>query len=466
LSRRSEVAAPALRLRTAALAAAALLAWHSAARAEEPPAASGAPSFDFSGSQRTRYESLDPQFRDGFDESDRVLALQTTVVFDVKFDALQFYAEIMDSRAELNDENSFVAGGVDTLEPIQTFVAWRHKGMFEDGADSTLRVGRMTIDLGKRRMIARNRYRNTVNNFLGADWVWQDTAGRSARLFYVLPFQTLPRDLDSQLDNDVGLDHASRATRVIGAYYQLPPLAGKTVIETYLLDYDVDSPQSDPTAAAHWAAAGARAYRAPKPGAWGYEVETIWQQGRAGGTVDGVAERNLEQRAYFAHAEAGYGFRGAWQPTLSFQYDLASGDRDPNDASIERFNALFGARRFDFGPSGIYGPFARSNLETPGLRLALVPQPRWQTTLAYRVFKLAEARDQWVGSGWSDPTGRSGRSIGDQLEASFTWAAIERRLTIEAGFALLAYGRFGREVQGAALRGDPRYFYLSATTTF
>jgi hypothetical protein len=453
-------------LRIAALAGAALLACHGAPRADEPSPGSGGASFDFSGSQRTRYESLDPQFRRGFDESDRVLALQTSLVFDVKFDALQFYAEIMDSRAELNDENSFLTNVVDTLEPIQTYVAWRQKGMFDDGADSTLRVGRMTIDLGKRRMIARNRYRNTVNNFLGADWVWQDTDGRSARLFYVLPMTIQPSDSNSQLDNDVELDHASRATRVIGAYYQLPPLADKSVIETYLLDFDVDAPQANPTVAAHWAAAGARAYRPPKAGAWGYEVEAIWQQGRAGGTVGGVAERNLEQRAYFAHVEAGYGFRGAWQPTLLFQYDLASGDRDPNDDSIERFNSLLGSRRFDFGPTNIYGAFSRSNLETPGLRLTLVPEPRWQTMFSYRVLKLASARDQWVGSGWSDPTGQSGRSIGNQLEGSFTWAAIEHRLSIETGFALLEYGRFAREVQGAALRGDPRYFYLAATTTF
>jgi hypothetical protein len=466
LTPRSSPSVSAPRLRAAALVAAALLAWHSAARAEEPPAAPGAPSFDFSGSQRTRYESLDPQFRNGFDDSDRVLALQTTVVFDVKLAALQFHAEIMDSRAELNDESSFVTGGVDTLEPIQTYVAWRRKNAFEDGASSTLRIGRMTIDLGNRRMIARNRYRNTVNSFLGADWSWQDAAGRGARLFYVLPFQTLPSDLDSQLDNDVELDHPARGARVIGAYYQLPPFAGRSVIETYVLGYDVDAPPSNPTAAAHWAAAGARAYRAPQAGAWGYEVETIWQQGRAGGTVNGVARTNLSQRAYFAHVEAGYGFRGAWQPTLLLQYDLASGDRDPTDSSLERFFSLLGARRFDFGPTGIYGAFARSNLETPGLRLTLVPQPRWQAMFSYRVLELASARDQWVGSGWSDPTGRSGRSIGEQLEASFAWAAIEHRLSIETGFALLEYGRFGREVQGASLRGDPRYFYLSATTTF
>ena len=305
-----------------------------------------------------------------------------------------------------------------------------------------------------------------MNNFLGADWVWEDAGGRSARLFYVLPMTIEPSDFDSQLANDAELDHAARGTRVIGAYYRLPPFGGKSVLETYLVDYDVDSPTSNPTAAAHWVAAGTRAYRAPRAGAWGYEIETILQRGRAGGTDEGVAERNLEQRAYFAHVEAGYEFRGAWQPTLVFQYDLASGDRDPNDDSIERFTGLFGARRGDFGPTSIYGPIARSNIETPGLRLTLVPQPRLRAMFSYRVLKLAEARDQWVGSGWSDPTGQSGRSLGDQLEASFTWAAIERRLSIETGFAVLDYGRFGREVQGAALRGDPHYFYLAATTTF
>src|SRR5215471_6460588 len=272
-------------VRPTAVLAGVLLAGLSVARAEEPTTAAGSPSFEFSGTQRTRYESLDPQFRKGFDESDDVVALQTSLVFDVKFDVLQFYAEIMDSRAELNDEHSYVTNVVDALEPIQTYVAWRRKGTFEDAADSTLRVGRMTIDLGKRRLMARNGYRNTVNNFLGADWAWHDGDGRSARLFYVLPMTIQPSDLDSQLGNDADLDHAARGTRVIGAYYQLPPFAGKSVIETYLLDYDVDAPQSSPTAAVHLLTAGTRAYRGPAPGAWSYEIEAIWQQGRAGGNV-------------------------------------------------------------------------------------------------------------------------------------------------------------------------------------
>ena len=62
-----------------------------------------------------------------------------------------------------------------------------------------------------------------------------------------------------------------------------------------------------------------------------------------------------------------------WSPRLIFQYDYASGDDDPNDADNNRFDTLYGARRFDFGPTGIYGPFARANLSTPGMRIKLKP---------------------------------------------------------------------------------------------
>jgi len=469
VNRRPPNAFSPLAARAAALAAATLLAWP-AARADDGQAgdAAGEPAhLKISGSQRTRYERLDPQFRRGFDNSDQVVALQTSVVFDWSIDAFQLVGEIMDSRGELNDEGSFLANTVDTLEPIQAYFAWHKKGVFEDSGDSTLRVGRMTLDLGKRRMIARNRYRNTVNNFLGADWSWHDSDGRNLRLFYLMPMLIEPADTASQLDNDVALDHTARGTRVIGAYYQLPPFADKSVVEAYLLDYDVNPPSNNLAAAAHWTAAGARAYRAPKSsGGWGYEAEAVWEWGRAGGTLSGAARSNFEQNAYLAHLEASYAFDARMRPTLFMRYDYASGDKDPNDTTIERFNTLFGARSFDFGPTNIYGPISRSNIDTPSLRVTLAPKARWQSTLAYRWVFLAEARDQWVGSGWSDPTGKSGRTIGKQLEGSFTWTAIPNRLSVEPGFAHLALGRFARQVQGSAFRGDPLYFYLSLTTTF
>jgi hypothetical protein len=86
--------------------------------------------------------------------------------------------------------------------------------------------------------------------------------------------------------------------------------------------------------------------------------------------------------------------------------------------------------------------------------------------LSYRSFKLEEARDAWSGVGWRDVTGRSGRSLGEQFEGSFTWTAIPNRLTFETGFAQLWAGRFLREVTGAQFRGDPTYFYTMLTTSF
>lgn len=61
-----------------------------------------------------------------------------------------------------------------------------------------------------------------------------------------------------------------------------------------------------------------------------------------------------------------------------------SGDGDPNDGRTERFDTLFGARRFEFGPTGIYGLLARSNVNSPGVKLDLRPKPGLALMLAYR----------------------------------------------------------------------------------
>jgi hypothetical protein len=421
--------------------------------------------FELSGVQRTRYETLDPTFRRGLGPSDHVLALRTSLNFDVNLEKLELFAEIMDSRAELNDAESYVnTTVVNALEPIQAYVAWRSDGVFQDGGESVLRAGRMTIDLGKRRLLARNGYRNTVDSFLGVDWAWHGKDGRSARAFYFVPMRPLPSDLDALLDNEFELDRATRSGGLLGLYYQLPPLAEGSVLEAYVLDYRVNP--ADATAAADLLTTGIRAYRPAARDRWSYEAEAVLQTGESGGTLAGVTRPDLEHSAHFLHLEAGYTFDVPSAPTLVVQYDLASGDEDPADATIERFNTLFGDRRFDTGPTGIYGAFVRSNLDALGVRLTFRPKPRWQGMLHYADYRLAESRDGWIGTGWRDSTGEAGRSVGRQLEGSFAWTAIENRLTIETGFAELELGRFAKDVQGAAFRGNPSYFYASVTTTF
>jgi alginate export protein len=429
------------------------------------PAADAPDRFEFSGVQRSRYESLDNVFRPNLSPSDHALALQTSLNFDVRLDKVQIFAEIMDSRMELNDEGSFVNGTVvNALEPIQAYLAWRFDDALQDGSESVLRVGRMTLDLGKRRLLARNRYRNTVNNFVGTDWSWRGKDGRNARALYFIPMRPQPNDLDGFLDNEFELDRATRGAALAGLYYQLPPFAKKSVLEIYALDFDLDAP--DIATSADLFTLGTRAYRTPAAKLWNYEIEAVVQHGESGGTLAGVTRPDLEHRAYLLHFEIGYTFDAPWQPNLMFQYDLASGDEDPTDATIERFNTLFGARRFDTGPTDIYGAFARSNIDAPGVRLTFRPKPRWQCMLRYADYRLAEARDGWIGAGWRDQTGAAGSAVGQQLEGSFAWTAIENRLTFETGFAYLWLDRFAEQTMGANLRGDPLAFYAGLTTTF
>ncbi|HEY3515842.1 MAG TPA: alginate export family protein [Gammaproteobacteria bacterium] len=415
--------------------------------------------FDFGGTQRTRYETLDPQFRAGFSNSDQAAALQTTLVFNWRRDSWLVGGEVMDSRNYGVDSGSFVNGTTtNALEPIQAYVAWRHTA-------STFRIGRVTQDLGKRRLVARNRYRNTVNNFTGVDWSWTGAEGRAARAFYWVPMRTLPSDLDSLLDNEFELDKGVRGGSITGLFYEFPTFANQHRLETYVFDAESES-RNDLTQAYDHITLGARTYRTPQASQWNYEVEAVLQDGESGGTVAGVARSDLDHRASFLHLEIGYQFDAPGSPNLMFQYDRATGDKDPTDLKIDRFNTLFGARRFDFGPTGIYGIAARSNIDSPGVRLTFRPGPKWQAMLAYRALRLETPRDGWIGSGWRDTTGAAGDSIGTHLEGSFTWTAIPDRLSFETGFAHLWAGRFAEQTAGAAFRGDPQYFYAALTTTF
>ena len=427
------------------------------------PAPAQGNGFDFRGVQRTRYEALDGQITPGLEERDQVLALQTGLRFEARADHLSFVGEILDSRAELNDEGSFVNNTVvNALEPLQAYAAWSASSEREKVA-RTLRVGRMTLDLGKRRVMSRNRFRNTVNNFIGADW--ERRAGDKGNLhaFYFMPMRQLPTDRASLLDNEFELDRAARDTSVLGAFYLLPKLRDGNLVEVYALDYEAES--GNPENSGDFVSLGARGFRLPEPGRWNYEVEVIVQTGEAGANVAGVPRFDLRHRALFTHFELGYALDGPWKTSIMFQYDRAEGDHDPLDERNERFNTLFGDRRFDFGPTGIYGPFQRSNLETPGIRINVSPTPRWQGMLSYRNMRLASSTDAWVGTGLRDPSGAAGKSLGVQLEASAGWAIIPNRLSLDMGFTALKLGDFARATLEPGQR-DPRYWYAAITTSF
>lgn len=165
------------------------------------------------------------------------------------------------------------------------------------------------------------------------------------------------------------------------------------------------------------------------------------------------------------HADFGYSFDTHYSLRLELELDVASGDEDPGDDRNERFDTLFGARRFDFGPTGIYGPFARANLRSSGVRLNLAPGERLTAMLAWRSFRLESATDAWTTTLLRDPSGQSGNSLGRQVELAVAWRPRIERFRVDLGGARLSKGSFvGRTAPD--LGETSRYYHVSITVEF
>jgi hypothetical protein len=145
---------------------------------------------------------------------------------------------------------------------------------------------------------------------------------------------------------------------------------------------------------------------------------------------------------------------------LSFHYDYVSGDEDPGDERFERFDTLFGARRFEHNPTGIYGPFFRSNLHTPGVRFVLIPNNKLEILVSFRAFWLAQARDVWFGSGLQDTTGASGSYLGNHFETRARLKPL-KFLMIEMGYAHFIKGSYLDRVPESPRTPNSDFFYIA-----
>ncbi len=125
---------------------------------------------------------------------------------------------------------------------------------------------------------------------------------------------------------------------------------------------------------------------------------------------------------------------------------------------------LFGARRFDWGPTGIYGALARSNVNAPGMRLDLAPHKTVDFFGAYRAVWLASARDAWTTAGLRDELGESGMFVGHQIEGRVRWHVWPQNLSLDVGGAYLIRGDFVEHVVGEEL-SPTAYFYTQITGT-
>ncbi|HEX7873764.1 MAG TPA: alginate export family protein [Sphingobium sp.] len=452
---------PASRLRHA-IPAAVSLAFATPAHAQHAPAPASSEGLDLSGSMRLRYETVDGQVRPGFNAADDLLDLRTIVAATYKSGPFRAGAEVYDSRSWLaNNRTPISTNEVNALELVSAWVGVDIAHPFGPGTSIGLQAGRMQIDIGSRRLVAADDYRNTTNGFTG---IRADLRLKTAKatLIYVLPQQRRPDDLASVLDNKIKFDHEGFDQLLWGGLLTRPKTLGAATLELGYFHLGEHDTPGRPTRDRSLNSFDARVIRDPAPGAVDYELEGIYQSGHiSASTADGAAR--LPVSAWFAHADIGYTFFDAWKTHIMAELDIASGDKA--GGTYTRFDSLFGMRRADLGPVGLYNVVARTNVLTPGARIETTPGKRMDLMLSYRLLWLAEATDSFSGTGVRDASGGSGNFAGHQIDARVRTWIVPRKLRFEVDGVWLAKGRFLTDAPNAPLTGDSKYLSLNLTAS-
>lgn len=132
----------------------------------QPPAPDG---LSLSANVRARYEALEGQARAGLDDRMDIVSLRTVLTADYRAGPIRLGAELWDSRVWGGHPGEAIGTGeVNTLEPVQAFVAADLGPLLGRGSKTSVQLGRFMLNLGSRRLIAADDYRNTTNGSTGA----------------------------------------------------------------------------------------------------------------------------------------------------------------------------------------------------------------------------------------------------------------------------------------------------------
>lgn len=391
---------------------------------------------DFGIDSRSRFEFRDQDYRTA-DLISESMFYQRSLVYLGVHDLLgpvNFAAEFEDSRRGLSDRAE-APNEQNHTELLQAYGELR----FDDalgGDPVSLRLGRMAFDAVDRRLIARNRYRNTISAFDGARLrLGEENSPIEWDAFALRP-----------VDRSVNaLDESSEESLLYGVTGYVRTFSPRVLIEPYWL-------LSDQAAGGgkQLHTAGVHAFGQIGGSPWDYDVDFAGQWGESGG---------LDHQAWAAHAELGYTWDHPWKPRLGGWLNFASGDRDPGDSTSGRFDPLYGATFAFYGYSGY---FSWQNIVNPALRLSFQPMEKVKGEVIHRAIWLASDRDSWVRASRSDPAGSSGGYVGQELDLRAAWQATEH-LEIEAVYSCFFPGGF---VSATGPSPESHFGYLAATLRF
>jgi hypothetical protein len=186
---------------------------------------------------------------------------------------------------------------------------------------------------------------------------------------------------------------------------------------------------------------GGRVYRSPAKG-FRYDIEQAWQFGERG---------DDRHRAAALAAQAGYTFDRKFSPVVSFEYDFATGDKNPADGRSGEFHNLFPTNHYLYGHADLLG---WRNMHDFRATLAAQLRPKVRVQVDYHRFLLASRRGRWSSAGGQtlgfDAIGSSGRDLGQELDL-MARIPLNAHVQFEAGYSLFVPGAFARATRGSEL---------------
>lgn len=439
-----------------------LAAFIGAASTHAQEAAQSTPEFSYSGSVRLRQEAISGQLRAGFNNDDTLTSLRTRLYGRYGTDRLFAEAELYDSRAYLYDAQTPVGTGeVNAAELVQASLTARFD--LAEHIPLQVQAGRFTLNLGSRRLVASDDYRNTTNGYTGVRLDAGARTGAVLTAIYTMPQERLPDDRPGIDRAAIVRDREGPDAVLWGAVGSIPLGFPEARLEGTAIAFREKDSESRPSRDRDLKTVGLRYFRDPKPGQADFDAELYLQTGRASASLSPEAALQ-DVRAAFVHLEAGWQGTGAWKPRIAAEFDHASGDQPGGD--FNRFDTLFGMRRAEIAPAGLYNAVGRANLLSPGLRIEAAPDGRTDVFVTWRGLWLASRTDAFSTTGLRDSAGLSGRFAGHQVDARLRRWLVPDRLRIEINTVMVAHGEFLKSRRPG--RDDPLTLYggIDLTASF
>jgi hypothetical protein len=416
--------------------------------------------------QRARYETMDGTFRANTRGGDQEVPLQTTLWIQAQLGAFRFGGEFMDARVFSADKGTGVSNTqINEADFLQGYIAWADQNVGNSGLGMEVIAGRQTLNFGSYRLVARNVYRNTINSFTGVRLRLLDYKNWQFNGFVTMPVIRYPTAATELLNDVHQFDKEDTNTLFSGGILEVNNLGWGINSEAYLYHlYEGDS-IGNQTRNRRFFIPGMRFYSKPGKSKFDFQLETMGQFGTVRATNAITDGRDLQHTAWSQHADMGYTFNMPWSPRIGVDYNYASGDSNPNDGTDQRFDPMYGESGFDFGPTGIYTAFLRTNINSPGYVISASPHADVKTTFKHRAFWLASASDSLANTGLQDKIGHSGDFVGHQLELTTRWD-VNSSLSLETGWTHLFKGQFAKQAPSAPNPQDVDYFFVQSMLRF